>query len=367
MFNAGVGARRAMAAFGLQVILAGCGGGTDTSAPVTAASSGTALRAAAGALAAAPVSAQDAADMLMDVAEVQYSQYFSGAPTALSVPPFRARYYRSTGTYLGVVVTAGTQYELNGVYVMGGAFGAAPTYVGPLSAFITPVDVSAGGADNGCYDLSVYDGPGNRIVASRTVSSPLGTQTTESLVGEVVNFQGQQVREIAITVAGEYSTSRETVTVKNYSNHTAEGELTSYGSIVQTSRTYAGSTTNETATTVISPPLTDRRYRLAVGESAAQSYSYAKTTSGSSGTGTPTSSSGTVRSIIKYVGREVITVPAGTYETCKFETISPRYSITTEWLIAGPGISVLRVVRTLGQSSLYQTKATAVTLNGQPL
>jgi hypothetical protein len=366
MFEVRVGAKRAVAVLGLLGVLAACGGGVDPLAPATTPSAEKPLRAPAGSLAAGPVSAQDAADMLMDVAEVQYSQHFSGPRTLLSVPPFLARHYGTTGTYLGVVVTAGTQYELNGVYVMGGAFGAGPTYVGPLSAFITPVDPSFGGNDNGCYDLSVYDRPGNHIVANRTVSNPLGTQTTESLVGEVVNFQGQQVREIAVTVAGNYSTLSDTAVVKNYSNHTAEGELSSYGSIVQTSRTYAGATSSETVTTVISPPLADRRYRLAAGESAAQTYSYVKTTAGSSGTST-TRTSGTSRSIIKYVGREVITVPAGTYETCKFETISPRYSITTEWLIAGPGISVLRVVRTLGQSSLYQTKATAVTLNGQPL
>jgi len=362
MFKARIGARLAVAAVGLQVILSGCGG-AEPVAPGTAASTETALRAPSGALAAGPVSAQEAADMLMDVAEIQYSQHFSGSPTAMSVPPFRARYYHATGTYLGVVITGGTPYELNGVYVMGGTFGAAPTYVGPLSAFITPVDISSGGADNGCYDLSVYDRPGNHIVVGRTVSAPVGTHTTESLVGDVVSFQGRQVREIAVNTTTNYSGGlTESFAVKNYANHTGEGELTSYGSVVQSTRTFpSGSTLNETATTVYSPPWTERRYRLAPSESAAQTYSYVKTSSGSSG------GTGTVRSIVKYVGREIITVPAGTYETCKFETITPRYSITTDWLVVGPGISVQRVVRTLGSSSLYQTRATAVTLNGQPL
>jgi len=93
--------------------------------------------------AAAAVSAQDAAEQLMDFAETQFPQFFPRHSQTQSSPPFAYRYYAETGIYLGVVVAEGTQYGLGNVYVMGGAFGGTPAYEGPLSAFITPVAAPA--------------------------------------------------------------------------------------------------------------------------------------------------------------------------------------------------------------------------------
>ncbi len=97
------------------------------------------LRAKALALAEAAVSPEEAARQLMDFAQVHYAVYFPSHPATQSFPPFLYRYYPATGIYLGVVVTAGMGYAENGVYVMGGDFGNEPLFVGPLSAFITPV------------------------------------------------------------------------------------------------------------------------------------------------------------------------------------------------------------------------------------
>ena len=357
MSRARVGVRFVAATTAALSVLAGCGGGAEPSSATPA------LRAQAGALAAGPVSAQTAADMLMDVAEGRYSQFFPGHPVTLSMAPFAFRYYPTTGIYLGVVVAGGTAYELNGVYAMGGPFGADPTYLGPLSAFITPVDLSAGGTDNGCYDLSIYDGSGRQIKVVRTLSgSVAGTSTTESQIGAMVTFQGQQSRETALTITTSFANSTATDEIRNYTNHSGDGELTSYGS-VSAYRTSVNSAPISTMT-VYSPPFAERRYRLAIGESAAQAYA-----SNLVGSSTYTA----VSSVITYVGRETITVPAGTYEACKFETVTPASlpytgSISTEWVVAGQGISVKRTTYYLGSSPSNQTTtATSVIVNGQPL
>ena len=136
--------------------LAACGGGDDDaasvsvslSAPVAAQAAAvdpsaevvSGLRRRALALQAAGVPASEAARQLMDHAETVYPQYFPGHPATAQSAPFDYRHYPATQVYLGVAVAGGSSYAENGVYVMGGSFGAAPLYVGQLTDFITPVD-----------------------------------------------------------------------------------------------------------------------------------------------------------------------------------------------------------------------------------
>jgi hypothetical protein len=65
------------------------------------------------------------------------------------------------------------------------------------------------------------------------------------------------------------------------------------------------------------------------------------------------------------VGQEQVTVPAGTYSTCKFEvTTADSPVVTTSWVIVGKGIPV----HTSSSGSDGVTiKATAITLNGAHL
>ena len=367
MFGTSVGARFTAATTAALLVLAGCGGGAD---PPPAAP---ALRAQAGALSAGPVSAQASAEMLMDVAEGRYSQFFPGHPATQSMSPFAFRHYPTTGIHLGVVVAAGTEYELNGVYAMGGPFGAAPTYLGPLSAFITPVDLSAGGIDNGCYDLSIYDSSGRQVRVSQAFSGSesAGTTTIESQIGAVVDFQGRPSRETASTTTTSYTSSPIYPSVfttideaRNYTNHTGDGELTYYG-YAFTYQTTRSPGLTLSGTTLYSPPYAERRYRLAIGESAAQTFS-------SSTTNYPGGPSvqQTFTRITTYAGRETITVPAGTYETCKFETVTPstyQASIVTDWVIVGQGLLAKRVLDFGAGSSHQTTMATSIMVNGQPL
>jgi hypothetical protein len=120
------------------VALVACGGGDQpgiSAAPQAAAAT---LRALSADLVAGSATPQQAADQLMNFAEANFPQYFPSHKATLSSDPFVYRYYPETGTYLGVVVASGSPYQLGGVYVLGGNFGSAPYYVGPLASFITP-------------------------------------------------------------------------------------------------------------------------------------------------------------------------------------------------------------------------------------
>lgn len=112
-----------------------------------------------------------AADQLMNFAERAYPQYFPSHEASLDLPPYRYRFYSGTGVYLGV---AGGM-----VYVIGGAFGAAPSAVGPLTNYITPVDIDAAvqlARDKGCLACHAVDtrviGPSFRSVSVRYAGQP---------------------------------------------------------------------------------------------------------------------------------------------------------------------------------------------------
>lgn len=121
------------------VALSSCGGGRDAepAAPQDALAT---LRARA--LAVTPagprtLAPEEAALQLMDFGETAFPQFFPSRQPTQTLAPFVYRHYPQTGAYLGVVVMPGMGYEMLGVYVMGGPFGDAPQYVGPLAQFVS--------------------------------------------------------------------------------------------------------------------------------------------------------------------------------------------------------------------------------------
>ena len=123
-------------------LLASCGGGGTDERAVDPA---VATTASAPPMQAQALTAAEAADAVMDFGEQQFPGYFPSHQSSQSLPPFRYRHYPQTGIYLGVVVSADAHYALEGVYVMGGEFGAAPLRVGAVRDFVDP-----GGAPPEC-------------------------------------------------------------------------------------------------------------------------------------------------------------------------------------------------------------------------
>lgn len=143
-------------ALALSLTLAACGGGGEPWATAVARSAVPSANAVAGAadtgpvlaglrrralaLQAAGVPLAEAARQLMDFAELQFPQYFPAPAATVRAAPFDYRHYPATGIYLGVVTAGGSGHAEQGVYVLGGPFGATPLFVGHVSDFITPVD-----------------------------------------------------------------------------------------------------------------------------------------------------------------------------------------------------------------------------------
>jgi hypothetical protein len=340
-----------LAAFAL--LINGCGG---------AAPAEPALRTKQAAqLAPGALSAQDAAEVLLDVAEVRYYAYFPSHGTTQFAGPFAYRYYPSTGIYLGVVVAADAQYQMNGVYVMGGAFGSSPVYVGPLTAFVNPVDLSASGTDNGCYDNAGTFPAGTDIVKNyQTDGLHPGTSKTERVYKGQVTFRGYLTNELELMSWPRNSSSSSAFDgiEQTFGNFTADGEFTSYGVASQ------DLTTNPAGviTDLYQPAFVDHAARLAIGQSVMQRGHLYQV---------ETQTDWSYRYITTYLGRETITVPAGTYETCKIEEISPADAsgnIYTKWLIVGTGIVVRHMSVTPSSNVTDSTgQALSITRNGQPL
>jgi hypothetical protein len=136
--------RHRMWACVLVAQLAACGGASETPQAASGPeSSSTAQRAQ---LPGAPDSDRArriaSAHVLMDFGESRFPQFFPIHPPDRYAPPFLYRVYADAKgrlTYLGVVIDGATPFTLDGVYVLGGSFGNAPQFVGPLSAFVAPL------------------------------------------------------------------------------------------------------------------------------------------------------------------------------------------------------------------------------------
>jgi len=119
-------------------LLSACGGGLDTTAASPTAQAAAVTSRAKPLAVPSAVNPLPTANQLMDFAEAgPYRSYFPGHPDTLTSGPFLYRYYAGTGVYLGVASGHDTQYA-DGVYVMGGEFGAAPSRKGAVTDFITP-------------------------------------------------------------------------------------------------------------------------------------------------------------------------------------------------------------------------------------
>jgi hypothetical protein len=185
------------------------------------------------------------------------------------------------------------------------------------------------GAASTCLDTSLW---------SRTHTTHLEYVISGTLVVSFVldtvhtpnsSFEGQTASEFLITATsivpeiGPIETE-----VRSYSRLDGTDLLT-FGSITTLTAPSPG-----TLTSVNSPPNRDRRFSLDVGESSTSTFT-ATTTTNFEGV-PPTVFSTDLTETVTYLGRETVTVPAGTFETCKFD----QGGVGTQWLAVGNGLAV---------------------------
>lgn len=368
-------------------VLAGCGGGSDAE-HATPQEAVAALRMRALEVATQTVTPEEAARQLMDFGEAQYPQFFPSRQPTQSFPPFAYRHYAQTGVYLGVVVTAGQGYEYMGVYVMGGPFGDAPAYVGPLASFITPsVLPGPSGASNGCYDMMLAgsDVAGTRLVTVQRYETSSGrglhgvTHTTDMLVRGARAFEGHDAVEglqrmaAAAFAEGIPAGTPDVTEWLVYSRKTGAAEVTFYGSAGETSSTttVGGITITSTASSrsVAMPPLVRHDYSIPLGGGATMATTYhnrmvtTTTVTGQAPTTQESSTQAPASETVRFVRREPVTVPAGSFNACVFER-SMDGTVSTVWVADGKGFD-LKMVSTSAGGEVTTMQTHSIRWNGQ--
>jgi len=225
-----------------------------------------------------------------------------------------------------------------------------------------PTSGGATGASNDCMSFTLAGTAGTKTVAvlEGTSAGQAGTVSNTydwTVLGPAV-FEGQSRTATQSTVTTKVLSSGvvTTQTTTDYALIDAASQtITQYG---WESSTKVG---NATVTTrfVANPPTVLQKWKLLAGQSLTYSWQ------GTTYTGTasaPLSSSATDR----FVGPETITVPAGTYETCRYESVQaaqPNVTITY-WYVKGTAVAFARM-DTVSPTSSTRLEATSITVNGK--
>jgi len=126
-------------------------------------------------------------------------------------------------------------------------------------------------------------------------------------------------------------------------------DLVSFGSTADITSPVAGS-----VKIVFTPPKRDKRFTLAQGETASQTYTIFTTTTL---TGVPNAitSSHSQTDTVRYLGRETITVAGGTFNTCKFDENVGTTSASTVWMGADSAAGVMIKIQTPDAAIEFKT------------
>ena len=335
--------RHSAAALLVAGLLAACGGGNGADAP-TKTSTAPPVRALADA---ATVNA------LFDWAEQAYPVYFPSRRTNQFAAPYTYRYYPETGVYLGV--------DADRVYVLGGPFGGQPLFVGLVNNLLPAGPARPAGTGNGCWDLDFMETPGRHTVVESRSSTASGVVTSglsqEWRVLGARSFEGQSRLATDTTVTLSLPSGQVTSVQRNtsYTSRAQNGGVTIFGD--------EGSlTTGAVASsfrTVFSPGWTDNQYVMVPGQTDVQNWTGTSTAQGRT---SPLQGGRTIR----FVARETITVPAGTFETCRFEqSQSSSPTPLTTWIAVGWGVPVQLRSGTGAQATT--TAALRIAVDGQPV
>ena len=199
---------------------------------------------------------------------------------------------------------------------------------------------------------------GNLVTTDLDYQGPItGTQHTESRLTTLNSTFGgvTGLIEVGLLTSGTnssngYSFSTNT-TGKTYYKVVSPGVIAQYGTSV-TAVTFGQSVAT---TTSYAPPYVNGAANLAIGETG--TYSYTGTLASSGPGSGPVSFSTTV----KFVGKESITVPAGTFNACRYDTLGTSGAVTaTGWYYR----SIVIKSSTPSTSGTQIIQLKAATING---
>jgi hypothetical protein len=365
------------AALVLPALLAGCGGGSDSSEATARPMVQAAAQRSAAEVQAFEVSDADV-ERLLDDAEARYPSIFLTHQPTLAAAPFRYRYYADSGLYFGVATQADMGYAVGGVYVLSDMFGPTPLHLGPLSVFLLSGTTSTPEQDNGCRNHALFDRPGTRLsVEYEHTGTITGNSRADLTVLGASSHAGRSTIETAIRTTSHLTSEGRTVDrltdTRFFGHQTGAGEITDLGfdSATLQSAWYAGRRQDLVIDTHTTYPSgwVQREYALGVGQSITQPRLGSTITLVQAATGgTPqvTTTAISDNDVISFLGRETITVRAGTFKTCKFDThaADKPAEVTTRWMVQGSGGYRLKSETTVDGLLQHSMEATSFKLGG---
>lgn len=305
---------------------------------------------------------------LFQWAQITYPTLFPGTPQSFPVvyqgKTFDVRAYPN-GNYLGVA--DGRAYGL------GSFTGGALQDFGDMQAFAAQVCAAVGcsandpqgGSVNECMmpaSQALVAGNSYHAVYSTPATPPLNVaseMTVDGLVDGAATFNGQAVVKSTVRTVGSAAGQTSDSTQVTY-EQVGEGELIRrVGHEVRMSRPVA----METRVTY-NPAYLTTEFGLQQGQSLTQSVNATTTTISGPGAGASTTGSTSIR--FTFEARERITVPAGSFDTCRYRQVaSNSSSYTLQWHIVGLGLPARIEGHAAGGASSGASELTSLIVNGQ--
>lgn len=254
----------------------------------------------------------------------------------------------------------------------GGGSSANPTNAGAPSPAPGAAPVPATGATaSSCFE-AIRPVVGNRGIVELEFQGPMtGTQRIESVwVSENATFEGNTgLYQGDGTTTGSTVVAGQTIpinfTSKLYSKVTSNGTIAFYGGVTKYADTTptAGPKRIDTFKIVPNPPVIELRANMTEGTSQTYTRNSLTTITLADGTVTPPTSLTSIETE-KYIGKETVTVPAGTFNACKFESTKDGSSgISSFWIYRNIVIKTLAPTTT--DTQIMQLKSFAG--DGAPL
>lgn len=350
-------APRIVLAFAAAATLAACGGGADSPSQPLADSQPTRARAMA--------TQAISNDQLFQWAQLTYPSLFGSAtPAVIANYPFQGLLFDvrdyGNGNYLGV--SNGKAYGYgNFTNFQLVDYGAVQDFAAQVCSVVNCGGGTGGGGSgalNECIDPAMSSLPtGARTTAVYVYSGLIsGEQTVESVITGPSTFKGQSAVLVTsttqgtntATVGGVTSTTTARTLVKSYEQPGTNGLINTLGSVIEATTTVAlpsfpglpplpGTETTTIVESVFNPPSQNVEFTLQLGQSVTKTEKVTTTTLAGPVITPPFTN--TTSQTHTFEAKETITVPAGTYSTCRYRVADAAGGdATTSWLIVGKGI-----------------------------
>ncbi len=239
---------------------------------------------------------------------------------------------------------------------------------GNVTSNAATLTVSASGGSGGTTAAACFGAASRttgftaQVVTGNSLDAALNSTLNLRVNGPAV-FQGQSATEIqADTTTATLNT---TTTTKSYGNaNPTTGAYTDLGSVGVITGSVGGINTRTDVTTVYTPPFTNLTFTLAVGQSVTQTATQTTTTTSTIGgvAGAPMTNVDTTTTVTQFIGQESVTVPAGTFNTCRLLITKPgETGGVTLWLLVNSGLTVK------SEAAGVTTSAISITINGVPV